>query len=362
MLTHRKYSTSAYWPRHKSTMLNRNERLDVVYSVWHHNAPSTLAPEDRINLIFLHGSQLTKEVWNYYVKLSYQHWGEKLDKVICVDSVNSGDSAVLNHEKIGWYNGWDDLARDNCLVIHDVINRREMSGPLFAIGHSMGGCEVLFMANFEPELLAGIILIDPVWGSGSDFLESEGIRQYMGTLGYKVHRRARDKFENKQEYDDYISNKFVSARFHPEVKADVEKHSGEQRGENYYMKGSRALQAGAYLSSVGLRGAGQTIFKYTSVPALVVAGEIEDWNPPGSNELLAEELPNAELATVKGGGHLVCYEKPDETFKVIAPFIDKVTATVEKHKAVALGGRGEAIANAFGQYVGTLKEGGNPKL
>ena len=48
-----------------------------------------------------------------------------------------------------------------------MLNQLEIKPPYILVGHSLGGLYVRGFANYYPELLAGLVIIDP-----ADFTEN----------------------------------------------------------------------------------------------------------------------------------------------------------------------------------------------
>ncbi len=62
-----------------------------------------------------------------------------------------------------------------------ILNYLKIDPPYILVGHSLGGVYVRGFANYYPELLAGIVIIDP-----GDFTETqENKRQYFTDIGLK---------------------------------------------------------------------------------------------------------------------------------------------------------------------------------
>jgi pimeloyl-ACP methyl ester carboxylesterase len=73
-----------------------------------------------------------------------------------------------------------------------ILNYLKIDPPYVLVGHSLGGVYVRGFANYYPELLAGIVIIDP-----GDFTETqENKRQYFMDIGLK------------DAYIDSLFNKF----------------------------------------------------------------------------------------------------------------------------------------------------------
>lgn len=57
------------------------------------------------------------------------------------------------------------------------------------------------------------------------------------------------------------------------------------------------------------------------VPTLVIAGEVDMMTPHKLGQFLADHIPNAELVTIEGGGHMMMLEQPGPVAAAIAVFL-----------------------------------------
>lgn len=62
----------------------------------------------------------------------------------------------------------------------DLAELAEEKGPIIALGHSMGGSVVSHLALARPELVAGLIVIDPAYGADAE--ECSGLSQRRADL------------------------------------------------------------------------------------------------------------------------------------------------------------------------------------
>lgn len=325
MLVERKFTCPAFWPRSTEySVLYPDAHLDVAYSVWHndeHSLPK--APEPRLNIVLMHGSQFTRELWNYVIELAFKELGTVLDKCVTIDAVTHGDSAVLNAGKVDFYSGWDDVGRDAGQVIKLLRETGEIKGPVVLYGHSMGASASLILAAHDPALVQGLVLGDPVWGGITTELAHSKVPMRLSNA---VYSRAKDTFESYESYRKFMSTKHFSSTLHEHIKKDVIANCAYQASDGRWrMKQSRALQAGSYYSVKSVVSMGNTLFRYVTQPVLIVHGDIDDWNPKGSNELLQSVLPNAERIRVGGGGHLIQFQKPEECFSQTLPFLRRIS-------------------------------------
>lgn len=136
--------------------------------------------QDAVTIIGAHANGFPKEVYEPL-------WEEILQRATAAgfairgmwiaDIASQGGSGVLNEGKLGNEGehrsmclssintkcqpaSWFDHSRD---LLHMVNHfRSEMPRPLFAIGHSLGGANLVNLALIHPRLFEGQILIDPV--------------------------------------------------------------------------------------------------------------------------------------------------------------------------------------------------------
>jgi 3-oxoadipate enol-lactonase len=59
-----------------------------------------------------------------------------------------------------------------------------------------------------------------------------------------------------------------------------------------------------------------------AVPALVIAGELDQGTPVAMAETLARGIPNASLTVLKEASHLSAVEQPEAFAEAVVGFID----------------------------------------
>ncbi|MFL5546118.1 MAG: alpha/beta fold hydrolase, partial [Gemmatimonadales bacterium] len=60
------------------------------------------------------------------------------------------------------------------------------------------------------------------------------------------------------------------------------------------------------------------------IPTLVVVGEADTVTPPEQAEAMARAIPGAQLAVIRGAGHLSPLERPDEVSRRLAQFVGEL--------------------------------------
>jgi len=106
-----------------------------------------------------HRIELYEPLWDDLLKQSKKH-GFRIRSIWIADVAHQGASGVINETKLGNDPGWFDHPRDLTHLIN--LKRDDMPRPIFGLGHSMGGSNLVNVALFNPRLFTSLILLDPV--------------------------------------------------------------------------------------------------------------------------------------------------------------------------------------------------------
>lgn len=116
-----------------------------------------------VTIIGAHANGFPKELyeplWEDLLTQSKRH-NFRIRSIWIADVAQQGMSSVLNEDMLGNDPGWFDHARDLMHLIN--LKREEMPRPIFGLGHSMGGNNLVNVALFNPRLFTSLILVDPV--------------------------------------------------------------------------------------------------------------------------------------------------------------------------------------------------------
>ncbi len=63
-----------------------------------------------------------------------------------------------------------------------------------------------------------------------------------------------------------------------------------------------------------------------TAPTLIIHGDLEVLVPPENGDILAKQIPSAELQKLHGVAHMFFWEQPEQSAKVIAEFLSRVPA------------------------------------
>ncbi|KAL1792312.1 hypothetical protein ACET3X_008819 [Alternaria dauci] len=143
-------------PRALHTVHSPDSRLDLALFDYH----VFDADESALTLVLTHGTSFNKDLWHLIIDflITSQELHGLIRRVVAIDAVNHGDSALLNKEKLGKAAFWPDNAYD----ILTTIQTLGLSQPLVGIGHSFGGGIMAHAALLSRSSFTATILVDPI--------------------------------------------------------------------------------------------------------------------------------------------------------------------------------------------------------
>ncbi|MQY21413.1 alpha/beta fold hydrolase [Nocardia macrotermitis] len=242
-------------------------------------------------LVFVHGFLFDRRMWRRQIE-SFTAIGYR---VICVDMVGFGDSAVAG--------GPIAMGMQSRAVLA-VLDDRGIDQAVL-VGYSMGGQVVLDLLTKNPERASAAVFSDTFAGLDSpevvagrlalaDRLETEGVHKYAEEFLPLV-----------------LSARTVHER--PEVAAHA-----------------RAMMAAAHpmIAAAALRGrAARPDYTETArtldIPTLVLAGAEDVFDRGVLAAELAALIPAAQLAIIPEAGHTPSMETPDVFDSVVREFLER---------------------------------------
>jgi pimeloyl-ACP methyl ester carboxylesterase len=179
-------------------------------------------------------------------------------------------------------------------IIRDFITQLDLQNVVLA-GHSMGGAIAQMVALQSEAQLAGLILV----GTGArmfvsdkllDQLQSDYLAAITFITKYSWHRRT-------QKLTVAGGKMFLSLMDH---------------GVTY----------GDFLacSQFDVR---EQLAKI-SLPTLVIGADEDQMMPLKQSQFLVDNLPNAQLATIRDAGHYMIMEQPRQMVRVMSKFLEKL--------------------------------------
>jgi len=250
----------------------------LLFATDHPAAPgSSAAP-----LLLVHGWGADGRDWSAHVEaLTSRH------RVIVPDLRGHGRSEVPEHDNTPHAMA-DDLA---------ALVTRLGTGPVVAVGHSMGGQVVNLLAVRHPHLVQSVVALDPAHGAPAD--EADQIPNRLAAY---------------QSEGSAAAARFVSGAFSPEAPPGLRTaHIRTMLGTPDHVIAQS--YAGMYVApdAVGVRAQSEGYLKHRLCPALTVwtAKQMADW------ERGTLSVPGSRVEYWPGVGHYLHEERVAATVELI---------------------------------------------
>jgi len=212
-----------------------------------------------------------------------------------------------NFEK---FNSWEVLA-------DDLIQWMEQKGRknVIGVGHSMGAIATWWASMKRPDLFRAVFLIDPVImaakiGNMNKWAPFWLKNRYIPII--KIARNRREHGPDLAAVESHLGSKKVYQRFDKKVWKDFLNYALVQKGNQLSLRYPRDWEARVYGTAPNL----WPLIKETSVSLTIIKAEYSDVISDQTWDKLQERLPNSQLIEMKGVGHLVPFEKPEDLGKL----------------------------------------------
>lgn len=348
-LTAEKRVTYAYYPRSDETStLGPDDKLQVVYNIYRDERSPT-RNKGPVNLFFIHSTCLCKEAWEIWIEKFFDLYGDDIGTVISMDTINHGESFLLNQNKLGLTCSWEDIGKDVILILRE----NGLYNNTILIGHSMGGAVALHAALHERRMIESVVSIEPVaYCDPMSHKVSQGREGYVDFLT-KVNKYIQDQFPNEKAFEKYMVRGGIARTLHPRVRETVLKYAKKINDDGSVTAipdrpGQLTSYASFYFSTRYL------YYQMKTVDCEVchVIGTEATWNPPESAEFIRKTLPYVVKVDIPKGQHMVPFEQPDETFEGIVPFINKHVEQIKSNVSnlVVMNTQEERVSKYWKQY------------
>jgi len=197
---------------------------------------------------------------------------------------------------------YDDLASD----VIGLLRGLALARPLL-LGHSMGGMTAAVVASRAPELLSGLVLVDPT------FLSPERQREVYASDVAEQHRRALDRPKSELVAD-------ARAR-HPHRSSEIVELQADAR-----LKTSLAAFDVLAPPNPDYR----DVVRALAMPTLLVIGDSTVVTHEMASELRGLN-PRVQIAHVPGAGHGLPFDHPD----ALAGHVQRAVLVREHERAIA---------------------------
>ncbi len=189
---------------------------------------------DHPTLLLLHATGFHARCWDATIKALPQDW-----HYIALDLRGHGRS-YRPDSLSDWLATADDVA---------AFAQAELSKPVFAIGHSMGGYVAARTAVLAPDKISGMLLVDPVMMTPETYTTEPG--NLGGNPGDHPVARRRNAWESAEQMIAHFANREPYSKWRPDVLADYCQYGlvPVQGGEGLELGCPPVLEASAYMGS-----------------------------------------------------------------------------------------------------------------
>jgi pimeloyl-ACP methyl ester carboxylesterase len=259
--------------------------------------------QEGVPLLMLHGFGNEAHVWDDLAPVLAPHY-----RVLALDQRGHGDS---DGDPEGRYDH-ESMAKD----VESVCAALGIS-RLVLCGHSMGGRVSMRFAGRNPEMLAGLVIVD----AGPE-LDQRGVSRITTEAV-----RQEPVFDSVDQYAALLARNYPAAK--PRAIARMARNELRERPEGRFelklqldmarLRASRTPEEAERQSQEETRILWEILEKL-ACPALVVRGAASDVLSPETADRMAEVIPNGELAVVARAAHSVMVDNPEGFEAVIARF------------------------------------------
>lgn len=301
---------------------NSNE-LKIVCDHYKLRKPHVSSTRKPINLFFLHGTGMNKSVWNYYAEKLFEisesntskdspAW--QINNIISMDLITHGESAIYNFGKLGNDYDWRDGGRD----LVKIVSELNFEGDNIAIGHSMGGFQVIYAASIAPALFKYVVPVEAVMNQPGD------AKVLFTKLLTALNRAIVTEFKNEAQYEKYMRTKSFYVNFHPKILEDFIKSEKWVRADGTVCaKSTKEHQMLGYYAGFFTFPIAVEVARSVNIPIVHIVGANGTWNDKECVEILRKEVRFLDAVDIKDGQHLVNGEQPDDVIETLVNSFNK---------------------------------------
>ncbi len=196
-----------------------------------------------------------------------------------------------------------------CADLQEFIEEHEIENPLI-LGHSMGGKVAMRFAMENPGVPVAVIIAD---------------------ISLRAYRR---RYHHLEMIDAMMAVDFSQVSTRSDVEQQLKPRIKEKRIRQFAMKNLyRRAHSDEFAWRLNLDAIsvnmdevfdGVTGGGLFTRPALFVRGGDSDYVPYEDFDLIYRHFPDADIQTIEGTGHWLHAEKPDEFYRIVRQFTDRV--------------------------------------
>lgn len=194
--------------------------------------------------------------------------------------------------------------------------------PVWLMGHSLGATSAILSAFKKPELIKGLLLLDPV------LLPTRviaGIKFTPHVFKQRIHLFRKtlsrpDSWSSREEAFQFHRSKRAFLQFDDETLWDYINGGTIEKNKHIELAFSKYWEAHIYGTAPWMWGSLHKL----KVPTLGVRGQHSDVLTKNYWQRWHRVQPKATLIELKNSGHLLPLEKPQETARIINDFLGNI--------------------------------------
>lgn len=260
--------------------------LGGIHTHYYHT-PARPRAAPGIPVVLIHGIADSALTWAFTMRGL-----ARLGPVYAVDLPGFGQSAYPPGRRYA-------TIREHVAVIQDLI-KTELGQPALLVGNSMGGWVAARLAELSPELVRGIVLLDP----GGAMLGG---------------RSSWESFVRTVRVPDLATVRLIYRQMFGRVPLAL--YLGQRSFQDLFLRDSvrqfvDAASEADFFTPEDLR--------QIRVPAALVWGDRDTFLPAGSFEFFRDHLQAAEVLVLQGCGHLPQRERPIRLVRFVRRFAGRL--------------------------------------
>ena len=230
--------------------------------------------------------------------------------LIVPDLPGFGSSSAMNrnHDVQGY-----------AMVLDRLCHELDLGNHVILVGHSFGSLVAAKLATLRE--FAALVLLNPI--SEPPLESSQRLAASVAGLFYSVCARMPGKIGERILRSQLITDA-MSAFMTKSSDPLVRRYVRDQHRAYFAGFSNRKTLSETYRASIS-----HTVQQWApgiSEPVLMVGGEKDEMGSPATQEQLRASFPDAELVMLPDVGHLIHYEKAEETAAAVRCFLQRLGA------------------------------------
>lgn len=267
-----------------------------------------VAPECRRVVLLAHGGGQTRHSW----RRSAQNLHRDGYTVATFDARGHGASDWSSSAEYAF----EDLAGDVARVVMQLRERTGVSRPVL-VGASVGGATSMMALASDPGLASALVLVDV-----TPKVEIEGIERIR-----RFVNAAPDGFDDLEAVARAVSAYNPNRRTPSNVDGLQKNLRRGADGRWYWHWDPRFFRARDDVTAADLQDILEQAARLVRVPTLLIRGTASDIATDQGVEVLRSLIPHAEVADVRGAGHMVAGDVNDVFATQLGSFLDRLSAS-----------------------------------